>query len=233
MDTQYRNDQRILGVSGHKIERVEKVGMVMHIQSNAKLVGIKFLGELYHIHQIMRSWEIIAHVDTREVYQPTGQSIREAYWQTLLFANFQQEDQEIIRTEFGEYYNILRRPFIFIERLESQMLKYLWALAVIVFMAIHACRQFGNHSSGSRQAFTDRCSQMGLRRMIRTETGYIGLAVHAAQVGDYVCLLKSARTPFLLRETYGELRLIGDSYIHGMMYGERWLEDSCEILWLH
>jgi Heterokaryon incompatibility protein (HET) len=62
------------------------------------------------------------------------------------------------------------------------------------------------------------------RRVIRTTEDHIGLGPESVDVGDRVCIVQGARTPFIIRkeEGYGpnEYRLIGDAYIHGMMHGE-------------
>ena len=63
-----------------------------------------------------------------------------------------------------------------------------------------------------------------------TEHGYMGLVPRTARVGDVVCLLEGAQTPFILRandssESSGEdlsWNLIGEAYIHGVMDGEAW-----------
>ncbi|KAK4234443.1 heterokaryon incompatibility protein-domain-containing protein [Achaetomium macrosporum] len=73
----------------------------------------------------------------------------------------------------------------------------------------------------------------GKRRLFYTEKGYLGLGPASAAVGDVVCILPGAAGPFVLRENpeFGEgyqedrggakkLRLIGESYVHGIMHGE-------------
>ncbi|KAK1752724.1 heterokaryon incompatibility protein-domain-containing protein [Echria macrotheca] len=61
----------------------------------------------------------------------------------------------------------------------------------------------------------------GHRALFVTERGYIGLAPWNAKVGDEVCVLKGAKTPFLLREKEGgKHRLVGEAYVLGIMEGE-------------
>ncbi|OCL05183.1 hypothetical protein AOQ84DRAFT_299424, partial [Glonium stellatum] len=38
--------------------------------------------------------------------------------------------------------------------------------------------------------------------------------------GDVVCILFGADVPFILRKTETGYRLVGESYVHGIMYGE-------------
>jgi hypothetical protein len=69
-----------------------------------------------------------------------------------------------------------------------------------------------------------------LRRLCWTERGYLGLVPSEARLGDEVWLLKGCRVPLVLRRVGdGEDReLVGDSYIHGVMYGEAFEEERCE-----
>ena len=68
----------------------------------------------------------------------------------------------------------------------------------------------------------------GGHRFAVTEKGYIGLVPHCAQIGDKVALILGAPIPFILRETGGRagdsdkgtMQLVGDAYIHGMIYGK-------------
>ncbi|KLU83145.1 hypothetical protein MAPG_02210 [Magnaporthiopsis poae ATCC 64411] len=68
------------------------------------------------------------------------------------------------------------------------------------------------------------------RAFFVSKKGYFGLAPSTAQVGDQVCILEGGRMPFILREsgtavlpdigTVRAFKLIGDSYVHGIMNGE-------------
>jgi hypothetical protein len=62
------------------------------------------------------------------------------------------------------------------------------------------------------------------RTYIGTVDGRVGLAPIEAQVGDLICILYGANTPYLVRRSEKEnpypLRLVGDAYVHGLMYGE-------------
>ncbi|KAH7117448.1 heterokaryon incompatibility protein-domain-containing protein [Dactylonectria macrodidyma] len=68
------------------------------------------------------------------------------------------------------------------------------------------------------------------RRFCVTEGGYIGVVPPESQVGDYVCIVYGAQTPFVLRlfdedemvnGQMGDIHeLVGDCYFHGMMNGE-------------
>jgi hypothetical protein len=59
-----------------------------------------------------------------------------------------------------------------------------------------------------------------MRRLCRTNSGYIGLVPGYAQEGDEVCVVSGARVPFVLRAQGTFYSLIGECYVHGIMDGE-------------
>ncbi|KAK6531829.1 hypothetical protein TWF694_002994 [Orbilia ellipsospora] len=50
-----------------------------------------------------------------------------------------------------------------------------------------------------------------------TEKGYLGV-VPEVQVGDRICILRGARVPFIIRQHGQQYKLIGEAFIHGLMY---------------
>ncbi|KAH8668562.1 heterokaryon incompatibility protein-domain-containing protein [Xylariales sp. PMI_506] len=68
---------------------------------------------------------------------------------------------------------------------------------------------------------------LACRRLALTSRGYIGIVPEGAKTGDAVCCLLGAKVPYVLRSTKQETklstssyRLIGESYIYGLMNGE-------------
>jgi hypothetical protein len=57
-------------------------------------------------------------------------------------------------------------------------------------------------------------------RFFVTDRGYIGVGPDETSVGDQVCVFAGGRVPFLLQEKYTTHCLIGECYVHGIMYGE-------------
>jgi hypothetical protein len=59
------------------------------------------------------------------------------------------------------------------------------------------------------------------RRFCVTEKGYIGLVPPHTELGDKVCVIFGASTPFVLRDAgEGKHALVGECYMHAMMDGE-------------
>ncbi|KIV99187.1 uncharacterized protein PV09_09140 [Verruconis gallopava] len=60
-----------------------------------------------------------------------------------------------------------------------------------------------------------------------TSDGYVGWAPLSTQVGDCVCIFAGAYAPFILRPKDGRYyQLVGNAYVHGIMYGEAVSEDT-------
>ncbi|KAL8754848.1 MAG: hypothetical protein Q9184_004992 [Pyrenodesmia sp. 2 TL-2023] len=59
------------------------------------------------------------------------------------------------------------------------------------------------------------------RHFFTTKQGYIGLSPEAGKIGDQICVVLGCQFPLLLRRMKsGNLAVIGDCYIHGLMNGE-------------
>lgn len=94
-------------------------------------------------------------------------------------------------------------------------------------------------------------NKMYLRRVARTEKGYLGVMPDSSRVRDTVWLLQCAKVPFVLRrvrkdrrmeeldETEGpegdgdgdrdQSEIVGESYVHGVMQGEVWDKLKAEL----
>ncbi|PVH69973.1 hypothetical protein DL98DRAFT_661395 [Cadophora sp. DSE1049] len=60
-------------------------------------------------------------------------------------------------------------------------------------------------------------------RFCVTKRGYVGIVPYEANIGDEICVFHGGAVPFILRRDSlrgSQFRLIGESYIHGIMYGE-------------
>ena len=66
------------------------------------------------------------------------------------------------------------------------------------------------------------------RRLFYSKRGYFGLGPVVMRPGDIVCVLFGAQVPLILRRKDSRYRLVGESYVHGIMYGEaiKMLEDG-------
>ena len=58
------------------------------------------------------------------------------------------------------------------------------------------------------------------RKFFTTTRGFIGLGPRSIRPGDSVCIFGGGRVPFLLRKDGDHHRLVGESYVHGLMEGQ-------------
>ncbi|VUC23801.1 unnamed protein product [Clonostachys rosea] len=76
-----------------------------------------------------------------------------------------------------------------------------------------------------------RATLLFSRRLARTVRGLLCLVPLTAQIGDRVIIVKGCPTPLVMRRVIEEedtFRLVGDTYVHGVMYGEH---VATEALW--
>lgn len=66
------------------------------------------------------------------------------------------------------------------------------------------------------------------RRLGRTASGLLCLLPAETTIGDSIALLQGGATPYVLRVAGKEYTLVGEAYVHGIMYGEAWQLDRSE-----
>jgi hypothetical protein len=69
------------------------------------------------------------------------------------------------------------------------------------------------------------------RRVITTNSGFIGLLPEEAQDGDSIAIVLGCYHPVVLRPSGDEYKVLGECYVHGLMDGEVFdLAESGELL---
>lgn len=75
-----------------------------------------------------------------------------------------------------------------------------------------------NETANFQKRVTDT---MDKRRLFITDTGHVGCGDSRLSIGDYIVIIAGCSVPFLLRSgSSGKYILIGEAYIHGIMFGE-------------
>lgn len=72
-------------------------------------------------------------------------------------------------------------------------------------------------ASHFEEAVRTACSA---RKMFVTDNGCLGLGPQAMSDGDIVCILSGSIVPLVLRPSRDKYQLVGEVYIHGIMFGE-------------
>lgn len=70
------------------------------------------------------------------------------------------------------------------------------------------------------------------RCFVRTETGAYGMCPPDTKPNDSLVLLQGANVPIVLRPSGKNWILVGECFVYGVMYGEIWDQDRCEMLWI-
>ena len=79
----------------------------------------------------------------------------------------------------------------------------------------------GKSNNGDAHNFWAKAQTCHNRRLFYTENGRLGLGTLFIQPGDVCCIFFGIPIPVILRgATDGRYRLLGDSYIDGVMRGE-------------
>ncbi len=67
------------------------------------------------------------------------------------------------------------------------------------------------------------------RTVARTERGFLALVSIIALPGDGLAVCEGGNIPLVFRvDATSKLRLLGDSYVHGMMQGQEFRVDQCQ-----
>jgi hypothetical protein len=67
-------------------------------------------------------------------------------------------------------------------------------------------------------------------RLFRTSSGSLGKGLPAVQNGDVVLLIAGVSVSMTARSAGKTYKLIGPSYVYGMMYGEKWPDDENDLI---
>ncbi|WJG35273.1 uncharacterized protein FOBCDRAFT_239639 [Fusarium oxysporum Fo47] len=64
------------------------------------------------------------------------------------------------------------------------------------------------------------------QRMATTSSGYLCLVPWPTRSGDRIALLQGGKTPYVLRKAGEKWKILGDSYVYGIMSGEAWSNEK-------
>jgi hypothetical protein len=237
-----RQKRRSVGIQGHIVDSVDVVGMVSseYIQDSEQILTLIQLLRLMMrtIYENCKdawawmNWETITEARSNRKYI-TGEDMLEAYWMTFM-GGLMPDD-----VNTWKEYRALLEQMVWEQRLPTYLhlhhssytyapaMAFLnFAIAFLYALGIYGSRMY---SPNIRSPSLDLSQN---RRMFTTRGRYIGLGPKAMKFGDKIALCKGARVPLIIRRDALEYRLIGDCYIHGMMYGVCFNEEMCGEIWL-
>jgi hypothetical protein len=229
-----RNDpsSKVLMVEGHRFDNATA--------AHAALNGVYLAGSITEVGRtaagvfrslnVLTQWEDLVGLRSAESLSKkyvNGEDLVDAFFQTLMMGNISPtENKQDLRKEYLAW-SKSHRPAPLLQKFKLEFLQ----------APISAARILTNSviRKPTQTSFASRVPRTVCRRLIFTEGGYIGLASGNVQIGDQIWLLKGLRTPIVLRAKGGEdgWRVVGDAYVHGIMYGEGFDGEKCELIALY
>jgi hypothetical protein len=240
-----------LGLRGQLIDSVKEVGTLfwrpVAMSASASTHGLpRYFRSLKNFYQrgvmnglTLLNWERMTGAHCGKLYL-TGEHILDVYWQTFLagsaHSNFP-DNWKKERTSFEKAFNGYNYPcYLGLHYSETAYSIAMLILALFSFLyAPLALLGYGIFKRGVKWTVEGGVSLKPVfenRRMFTTENGYIGLGPRDMRVGDHIALFSGGSMPLVMRTKGTKLELVGDCYVHGIMYGERYREDQCELMWI-
>jgi hypothetical protein len=232
----FQNNGLMLGISGQLIDEIVACGPHMQQPDLSGLSTFQRVCKLFSSgvedDAVFHEWKKVAGLRSGRPYI-TGETRFDAYWQTLCAGAVSQDTFEAARDaltrwhHWEAYHEWADR--LWLDTLGLDYRKWLYKFLSFVSRCIIALRR------GFRIA--DQSFELGLlqqihgRKFVRTRKGYLGLTSRLVCVGDKVGLFKGSKVPLIIRRKDTHWQLLGESYIHGMMYGECFDEGACELMW--
>jgi hypothetical protein len=218
--------EEVLYLQGHPVDYIKAVSRVMtsdhSIWSNGERNSLQRNLEITRDdHILWGEWGKFADTKRKEPY-PTGESNIDVYWKTLR-GNNKPKDYHRTRTEYLDWLKKISRMQI-LQRLKLHKSKWIYIFFLLLYLRVTTGSPLNMPAAPPGRDILI----VKERRLARTRKGYLGLVPADATAGDGIVIVKGGRTPLVLRKEHEtSWRLVGDTYIHGMMDGEMFQEDQC------
>ncbi|KAI1199853.1 heterokaryon incompatibility protein-domain-containing protein [Nemania serpens] len=175
----------------------------------------RFLYGLGEHHDRLVRWEKLAFSEKYSEY-PTGEDPETAFAITLCTGNIDRPEEAL--AGYRGLRKLLRGP-----RAVS-FLRYIGPNSQIYKTVVAAMGLITGLYYGIPTAFLSATRKTLYRRLARTRKGYLVIAPGHSALGDQISLFQGGIVPFVVRQMpdKNEYKLIGPSYVHGIMYGEAW-----------
>lgn len=247
-----KNDLEYLTIRGFVLDQVSSLGRWDPIYSDgAEFPGKRriYAGLIRKLTQY-RDWREVAWINARDsMYEPTGESLDNAFWQTCT-AGYEPGEYERVRERYNKFRHHMV-PFLYVcnvlqRRCGGAFVELLaphvgLAVTLLRMLALLLARRF---SMREVDWIYDVGEPTMSRRLFKTASkGYIGLGPGNLKEGDCVGLFEGAKVPLLIRrvttaagqgkENEGVWTLVGECYLHGVMHGEAWSVEKCKVFQLH
>ncbi|KAF2281184.1 uncharacterized protein EI97DRAFT_429246 [Westerdykella ornata] len=179
-------------------------------------------------------WEKIIRLPgaSRTVYHPTGETVLEACYKTITAGLYLHGSVSLTKKAIDAFESRQRilRFFVFLG-----IQNWLWPYVVVVAIA-HFLRFLGvENPEWKFRMLVPAMTNRKAARLIAEDgkTMFLGLVPGLSRVGDVAVLCAGVKVPLVLRKREGfdggeRWELVGDAYVHGVMNGERWVDDRTQ-----
>lgn len=237
---QFRN--RMLGLRGYVFDNVEEVGRYLP-EHKQLFFTQEFVLEAFRCYcswiEVSRMYEQgISEAETKRSmrdFRCTLTPLAEAndspgLWYSNWHDAEEEEDFQLFHGEITRRFSRFLSPGTsdasFRKALASWSAEWWWSLRLTWLSFLHSSPAFLRFVyNGAFEFVFNRC-------FVRTEDGDYGLCPPDTKPNDRLVLLQGANVPIVLRPSGKNWILVGECYIYGVMYGELWDQDRCEMLWI-
>ncbi|KAL2045707.1 hypothetical protein N7G274_002138 [Stereocaulon virgatum] len=230
-------DGCLLGLSGLLFDVVSEVGETQPLEEgdNDKSTIISRMFDAFAERKRYMNWRALTGLLYSRKYV-TGEDLEDAYWQTLI-AGYNPgvsrlRDKDRIKAHYLAWTrHSLRHAYL--RRLPSPAFEFALTLILVLSLGWILFRfLICLPKPAAPHEFKEMMGNAANRRLFRTEHHYIGLAGDAVQAGDLVVICRGGKLPLIARKDKPEsIKLVGDCYVHGIMQGEAFDGDKCELMW--
>lgn len=223
--------ERLLVVSGHRVGQITKVGAPADPYRGGKSAStrVRAISTMTRVLTTSWNWEETVGFRSGRTYA-TGCPIAEAYARTLFLDDFSKGFTAADVQRSWESRKVFLGSWSMIRHVGPRTIAALewWENRLPFTMAVRLKGKKPGEKFQMDDMFRDQFTHMLSRRIFVTDNEYIGVAPLSAEVGDCVFLVKGSRVPIVLRPgREGRWRLVGDCYMHGVMYGEQFKAEEC------
>ena len=214
-----------LTVPGIRVDRIQKLGPPFFGTSENGVINTSLFPRE---NQNFIETRNIALRGARSETYPTGIPLVEAYWRTLI-GDRTPTGTRPAQASFVIYYQAAERFMDMLSKFGLDKNLPSIDLSPEAQEAIGSFAQGGVIDVGRFMNVFG--PHMRERRLAITDQGYMGVVPPYSEIGDVLFIIPGTQVPFLLRSQRGgensgeastgeEWRLVGESYLHGMMDGE-------------
>ena len=220
---------KLLGLQGYIVDKITHVGALYRSEDELLDYNIWLVDGIRHyksITQTLIAWEKLTNARRKAIYQPTGESTLDAYWQTIT-GGWQLDEDKLSTATFLQW-DKYHRPAAGLRKLVGPLATtspYGW-----VTFGLNVCKQI--FAPPPELGFDRSLNMAANRRLVITEKGYMALVPAETCCGDAVALCKGGGSPLIVRTAReGRWTVLGESYVHGMMDGRCFQEEKCRLMW--